>query len=43
MTNAHRLYALSPLTGGQKQAVKNSHLVPEIIFAFKYPEKKKQK
>lgn len=39
MTNAHRLYTLALLTGGQKQAVKNHCLVPKVIFALIYPEK----
>lgn len=39
MTNACRLDALALLTGGQKQAVKNHHLVPKVVFALIYPEK----
>ena len=39
MTNAHRLYTLALLTGGQKQALKNRQLFPEVIFALKYPGK----
>lgn len=37
MTNAHRPYTLALLTGGQKQAVKNHHIVPKEIFALIYP------
>ena len=43
MTNIHRLHTLALLTGGQKRAVKNCHLVPKIIFALKYPEKHNKK
>lgn len=43
MTDAHRIYALALLTGGQKQAVKNHHLVPKVIFALIYPEKQNLK
>ena len=39
MTNAHWLCTLALLTGRQERAVKNCHLVPEEIFAFKHPEK----
>lgn len=39
MTNAGRLDALALLTGGQKQAVENHHLVPKVVFALIYPEK----
>lgn len=39
MTDAHRLYAPALLTGGQKQAVKNHHLVPKVVLALIDPEK----
>lgn len=39
MPDAHRLHTLALLTDGEEQAVENHHLVPEEIFALKYPEK----
>lgn len=37
MANAHRLHTLALLAGQQKLAVKNHHLVPEVISALEYP------
>lgn len=37
MANAHRLHTLPLLTGQQEVAVKNHHLVPDVISALKYP------
>lgn len=39
MSDAHRLYTLAFLTGGQKHGVENRHLAPQVIFALKYSEK----
>lgn len=39
MTDAHRSDTPALLTGGQEQAVKHHHLVPQVIFALVYPGK----
>lgn len=42
VTNVHRSDTPAPLTGGQEQAVKHHHLVPEVISALIYPGKRKE-